>query len=252
MTFANAAQPSETSTTPTPEAALAWLQASIEELLAEVQALDIWGALTAPGADPARAAAILREVYREVALYQPDVISATVAVIGEFPRTVSPKGLRTMLVHQSDEWDHGEMAMRDFVALGGQEFDVRHTLMTPTAFATAAFWRMLAHKRLPFAYLGALYLFEGLTPLVTGLVRDAAIRRGTSITSGFEYVEFHATEDIKHAKVVDHLILQMLRQFPERADEVRFGFLAFRQVYPLPGWTAAARRALALEASPQR
>lgn len=129
-----------------------------------------WQLVTDPSADPARVGAALREVYREIALYQPDIIEATIAVIGQFPRSLAAKQLRTMLIHQAEEWDHGEMAVRDFVAMGGNDGEVRGQLMTPTAFATAAFWRMLAHKRLPYAYLGALYLFEGLTPIVTGLL----------------------------------------------------------------------------------
>lgn len=204
--------------------------------------MDEWTRLTDPAADPAFVGAALREVYREVALYQPDVIEATIAVIGQFPRLLAAKQLRTMLVHQAEEWDHGEMAVRDFVAMGGDEREVRDRLMTPTAFATAAFWRMLAHKRLPFAYLGALYLFEGLTPIVTGLLRGSLSTQGYE-PRGLEYVEFHATEDIKHAKVVDHLITEIVRQYPQCADELRFGFEAFRLVYPLPGWKAAVARA---------
>ncbi|MFA5910462.1 MAG: iron-containing redox enzyme family protein [Vicinamibacterales bacterium] len=223
-------------------ATLACLRTSIDALLVEIKAMDEWRQLTEPSADPQRVRAILREVYREVALYQPDVIEATIAVIGQFPRSLAAKQVRTMLIHQSEEWDHGEMAARDFVAMGGDEREVRGQLMTHTAFATAAFWRMLAHKRLPFAYLGALYLFEGLTPIVTGLLKGSLSSQGYT-PDGMEYVEFHATEDIKHAKVVDHLILQTVRQYPHCADEIIFGFKAFRHVYPLPGWKDAVKRA---------
>ena len=225
------------------EATLRWLKSAIEELLVEVKAMPEWQMVTDPGADPRQVGAALREVYREIALYQPDVISATIAVIGLFPRSLAAKQLRTMLVHQAEEWDHGEMAVRDFVEMGGDETTVRTELMTPTAFATAAFWQMLAHKKLPYAYLGALYLFEGLTPIVTGLLKGSLARQDYA-PSGLEYVDFHATEDIKHAKVVDHLILQTVRQYPDCADEILFGFKAFRHVYPLPGWKAAVQRSV--------
>lgn len=232
----------------TSSAVLDYLKAGIESLVAEIQQEPAWRALTDPQTSSAAVRSIMSEIYAEIAAYQPDVIAATIAVIGEFPRSLNPKHVRAMLVHQAEEWDHGEMAARDYVGLGGRELDVRMGRWTPTAFATAAFWRMLAHKRMPFAYLGAIYLFEGLTPLVTGLIKGHLKAQGFRDTS-LEYIEFHSTEDIRHAKVIDAMIRSVVEHYPQRADEVKFGFDAFRQVYPLPGWRAAAARARAGEAA---
>ena len=229
----------------TSSAVLDYLKSGIESLVAEIQQEPAWRALTDPQTPGAAVRSIMSEIYAEIAAYQPDVIAATIAVIGEFPRSLNPKHVRAMLVHQAEEWDHGEMAARDYVGLGGRELDVRMGRWTPTAFATAAFWRMLAHKRMPFAYLGAIYLFEGLTPLVTGTIKGHLKAQGFRDTS-LEYIEFHSTEDIRHAKVIDAMIRSVVEQYPQRADEVKFGFDAFRQIYPLPGWRAAAARALAL------
>jgi len=226
---------------------LHFLKSGIADVMAEVAAEPFWPVLMSPDSPPHLVRAIMREVYAEIAAYQPDVIEATIAVIGQFPRSVSAKKVRAMLVHQAEEWDHGEMAVRDYVGLGHDEHVARMS-RTPTAFATAACWRMFAHKRLPFAYLGGLYLFEGLTPLVTGLVKPLLQQQGLSASS-LEYIEFHSTEDIRHAKVVDALIRDVLTHFPDKADEVRFGFEAFRQVYPLPGWRAAYARAAAAAAA---
>jgi hypothetical protein len=219
---------------------LSYLKAGIEELMTEVVNEPFWTFLTAPDSPPDGVAAVMREVYAEIAAYQPDVIEATIAVIGQFPRSLGAKRVRAMLVHQSEEWDHGEMAVRDYVGLGHDEVDARRYQST-TAFATAACWRMFAHKRMPFAYLGGLYLFEGLTPLVTGLAKPHLTRQGMQ-PSTLEYIDFHSTEDIRHAKVVDALIRDVLIQFPDKAADVRFGFQAFRHVYPLPGWRAAFDR----------
>jgi hypothetical protein len=223
---------------------LTFLKHGTADVMSVVAAEPFWQLLTSPHTPSTMVKAAMREVYAEIAAYQPDVIEATIAVIGQFPRSLSAKKVRAMLVHQSEEWDHGEMAVRDFVGLGHEESLARSTT-TPTAFATAACWRMFAHKRLPFAYLGGLYLFEGLTPLVTGLVKPHLEHQGLG-PSSLEYIEFHSTEDIRHAKVVDALIRDVLTQFPDKADEVRFGFEAFRQVYPLPGWRAAFERARAM------
>jgi len=220
---------------------LNYLKDGIGQLMATVVREPFWAFLTSSGTPPSQVRAGMRELYAEIAAYQPDVIEATIAVIGQFPRSLSAKRIRAMLVHQAEEWDHGEMAVRDYVGLGFDEHRARES-QTPTAFATAACWRMFAHKRMPFAYLGGLYLFEGLTPIVTGLIKPHLTQRRLGNAS-LEYIEFHSTEDLRHAKVVDALIRDVLAQFPEKASEVRFGFEAFRQVYPLPGWRAAFERA---------
>lgn len=230
---------------------VARLQQGISDLLTEIQATDFWHIVTAPDSDPTLIREIMKEVYREISWYQPDVIEATMAIIGQFPRSVSAKRIRTMLHHQAEEWDHGEMAVRDYVGLGGREDDARTARMSPTAFNTAAFWRMLAHKRDPYAYLGALYLFEGLTPIVTGMVKGNLSQRGVP-ASALEYIEFHSTEDIRHTKIVDHLIAEMSEAVPEAADAIWSGFETFRQVYPLPGWWAAFRRGKAAFESMER
>lgn len=224
---------------------LEYLKTGIEELVADIQREPAWRLLTSRDTPSAAVRAVMKEIYAEIAAYQPDVIEASIAAIGQFPRSLNPKHVRAMLVHQAEEWDHGEMAARDFTGLGGREVDVRSGRMTPTAFATAAFWRMLAHKRMPFAYLGAIYLFEGLTPLITGIIKGHLKGHGFRDTS-LEYIEFHSTEDIRHAKVIDAMIRSVVEQYPQRAEEVKFGFDAFRQVYPLPGWRAAAARAQGL------
>ena len=223
---------------------LKYLKTGVERLVAEIEQEPAWRLLTSADTPAAAVRALMKEVYAEIAAYQPDVIEATIAAIGQFPRSLNPKHVRAMLVHQAEEWDHGEMAARDYAGLGGRELDVRSGRMTPTSFATAAFWRMLAHKRMPFAYLGAIYLFEGLTPLVTGAIKGHLKQQGFRDTS-LEYIEFHSTEDIRHAKVIDAMIRSVVEQYPQCAGDVKFGFDAFRQVYPLPGWRAAAARAQA-------
>jgi hypothetical protein len=225
-----------------PDDVVTVLKHRIGTLLHEIQQLEGWRIVTNQDSDPILVRAILREVYREVALYQPDVIEATIAVIGQFPRRLDAKRVRAMLVHQAEEWDHGEMALRDFVALGGSEEQIRKGPMTPTAFATAAFWRMLAHKRLCFGYLGALYLFEGLTPVITAMVKPLLRANGVPDTA-LEYIDFHSTEDVRHATIIDAVIRNVVDVFPDAVEHVMFGFAAFKQVYPIPGWNAALIRA---------
>jgi pyrroloquinoline quinone (PQQ) biosynthesis protein C len=114
--------------------------------------------------------------------------------------------------------------------------------MSPEAFAVAAVWWMIARRRDPFAYLGALYLFEGLTPTVTGMVKEKLRAKGFTEKS-LEYVEFHSTEDVKHANLVHYLISEVASTYPEATESIKYGFECFRAVCPIPLWRAAFDRA---------
>ena len=219
-----------------------WLDASTANLLREIQQQEFWAVITSPTADPQLVARIMRQIYLEIAAYQPHVIEAAIAAIGQFPRSVKPRLIKAMLAHQGDEFDHGEMAIRDFVGLGGNEFDARNQRLSPESFAIAGVWWMIARQRDPFAYLGALYLFEGLTPTVTALVKANLQAQGLSKNS-LEYIEFHSTEDVKHANLVRYLLSEIAQTFPDSVESIKYGFECFRVVYPVPLWRAAYQRA---------
>jgi hypothetical protein len=198
------------------------LDGRIAALAAGIEAEPFWRAVVGAERSPALARLTLREVYLEIAWYQPDVIEATIATIGQMPRSLAPKTVQSMLLHQVEEWDHGEMAVRDYVRLGGSESYARSARMSPSAFAVAAYWRMLAHQRDPFAYLGALFLFEGLTPRVSAKVREALA--GTDYPApATEYIDFHATEDLKHQRLIRHLIDTVARANPGARAALRHG-----------------------------
>lgn len=226
---------------PKPEVIL-WLETRVRSLMANIQQEEFWRVLLDPKTPPFWVEAMMRELYLEIVSYQPHVIEAAIAAIGQMPRSMEVRMVRAMLFHQADEFDHGEMALRDYVGLGGKECEARQRRMSPEAFVVAGMWWMIARQRDPFAYLGALYLFEGLTPMVTGLVK-ARLRAAGMSESSLEYVEFHSTEDIKHANLVNHLIAETVRKFPEALEAVKHGYECFEAVYPLPLWRSAFRRA---------
>jgi len=222
---------------------VAWLDANTADLLNEIKDQEFWKTVTSSETDPRLIARVMREVYLEIVGYQPDVIEAAIASIGQFPRSMKPRLVKAMLAHQGDEFDHGEMALRDFVGLGGDESEARNKRMSPEAFAVAAVWWMIVRQRDPFAYFGTLYLFEGLTPTVTGLVKANLQKKGFTGES-LEYIEFHSTEDIKHANLIRYLISEAAETYPESVESMKYGFQCFRAVYPIPLWRAAFRRVL--------
>ena len=225
-------------------AVISWLDCQITSLLSEVQGQEFWTVVMDPHTDPACVRAIMQELYREIVGYQPDVIEAAIAAIAQMPQSMEPRTVRAMLFHQADEFDHGEMAMRDYVGLGGKEAFVRAAKMTPESFAVAAVWWMIVRKRDPFAYLGALYLFEGLTPMVTNLIKGRLRQKGFK-ENALEYIEFHSTEDLKHANLVHQLIEKTVRDYPQSIESIKYGYECFRAVYPIPLWKALFNRAKA-------
>ena len=226
---------------PKPEVIL-WLEMRVQNLMANIQQEEFWQVLMNPATPSTCVEAMMRELYLEIVGYQPHVIEAAIASIGQMPRSMDVRMVRAMLFHQVDEFDHGEMALRDYVGLGGIEAEARNRRMSPEAFAVAGMWWMIVRLRDPYAYLGALYLFEGLTPTVTGLIKSRLRETGLS-DSQLEYVEFHSTEDIKHANLVNHMIAQTIQKFPDALDSVKHGYECFEAVYPLPLWRRAFQRA---------
>jgi hypothetical protein len=97
----------------------AHLERRVLETLACVEAAECWKLLMNPATSPALAQRILTEVYLEIAMYQPEAIEAAIASIGQMPRDMPVSWLADMLHHQVEEFDHGEMAIRDFVSMRG-------------------------------------------------------------------------------------------------------------------------------------
>jgi pyrroloquinoline quinone (PQQ) biosynthesis protein C len=222
---------------------IAALDSRIQTLLVEVEQTEVWRVVTAPSTDPHFVRAVMREVYLEIYSYQPYVIEATIAIIGRMPKADASM-IQKMLIHQAQEADHGEMALRDYVALGGDEHYARTRRISPESFAVASLWWGLWRMEDPFAYLGALYPFEGLTPIVSQRVRDRILGSGFP-TNALEYLTFHAEEDIKHANLVKKLLRHAVATYPTAAESILAGLEYFLAVYPIPVWTAAHRRACA-------
>lgn len=222
---------------------LDYLDARVADLLERVQSTDYWKAITSPTPDRPLIRQFLKEIYLEIYGYQAQVIEATIAIIGQMPRALDDRKVRAMLIHQGEEFSHGEMALRDYVAMGGNEIYARTRKPSPAAFNTAAFWWMVQQVREPFMYLGALYLFEGLTPIVSGMIKPYLY--GIDIPKeSMEFLEFHSTEDIRHTNLVRQLIKDVTEKFPGAEDSAKHGLNCFLAVYPMPVWQTGWERAV--------
>jgi hypothetical protein len=220
------------------------LDQQVVAIMEEIEDSTLWRILSHPHTADALVWAALKEIHLEIALYQPLAIEGAVRAIAQFPRQMPVAWWDEMLQHQVEEFDHGEMALRDYVALGGDEAFARQRPPSPSAFAVSAIWTMIAERRDPFLYLGAVYLFDALTPIVTARAGIALAGR-TLPPQGLEFITHHATADIAHAQQIGRLIEEVAGRYPDKVTSIAYGFAYFRHVYPLPAWNAALARARA-------
>lgn len=232
-----------------PSSIITYLDGRIADIIQDIERSALWKALTAPKATPDFIRAVMREVYLEIVSYQPHVIEAAIASIGQMPRSMPMRMVKAMLRHQAEEFDHGEMALRDYVALGGSEEYARSLQISNESFAVSAVWWMITKLRDPFEYLGALYPFEGLTPIISARVKEILARKSYP-GNALEYIEFHSTEDIKHANLIKALIEETVERYPHAEQSIKAGLERFLSVYPLPVWNAAYQRAIAKPVRP--
>lgn len=225
------------------EAFLDQIQARLDQAIQEIERSEVWRLVTGPDTDPALVRAIMREIYREIFSYQPHTVEAAFQIVGRMPKTET-KLIKTMIHHYIEEIDHQFQASRDFAALGGDEASARAERISPASFAVAAVWRTMAAIESPFCYLGLIYPFEALTPIVCARAQEIFHRRGV-LTGASEFVDFHVVADVGHARLMRLLIKQVVTKFPEARSAIEYGMECFLHVYPLPVWNEALRRARA-------
>lgn len=218
------------------------LDARVQRLVHDMQERPFFRAVLSQELPPATLREVLKEVYLEIAHYQEHIIEASIALIGQLPRRLDVRLVEELLHHQAEEFDHGEMAIRDYVGLGGDEGAARSPRLTPTAFGVAALRRMMVHTRDWPAWLGSLYVVECSTPILTGLVREHFRTRGIP-TRGLEFIDHHATADLEHAELLRNVVQAIAEAVPEAREGLLYGPEYYLLLYPAASWEAAYTRA---------
>lgn len=216
------------------------LESRLAGLIRRVEASEIYRVLTNPETDPALVTGILKHVYLSIAFYQPHVTEATFTAVGRMPKS-SEQLIKDMILQQVEEVEHADMALRDYARLGGDPRDVQ-TPMPPACMAVAAMCRMLGEHADPACYLGFMYIFEALTPVMAARVQAVMDRKGYR-PEAREFIDLHATEDIRHTDMIVKAIEDLIAIRPGAGDHVLHGFECFAQVYPVPVWNEALTRA---------
>ncbi|CCH55848.1 hypothetical protein BN8_05139 [Fibrisoma limi BUZ 3] len=219
------------------------LEDKMQAVLAEVEQSEMYQLIAEPDTDPRLVAAIIKYILLEVYSYGPHVTEATFMAISRLPKN-RPDLMKPLILHDLSEVDHGEMALKDFVKLGGDEQWARTRRMTPESLAMAATCRMIGQFENPFAYLGYMHLFEGLTPILTERAQGFLAAKGFP-KEAQAFIDEHATEDIGHAQLMNNMIARIVTEYPEAEAAIEYGFDCFAAVYPLPIWKAALQHAQA-------
>jgi hypothetical protein len=208
------------------ETCAARLDQKLADLLAKVEASEVYRIMSDPQTDPLLVGAILKYSLLEVFSYGPHVTEATFTAIGRMPKT-RPDLMKPMILHDI-----------------GDEAWARSRRISPASYVLGATCRLLAQQESPFSYLGYMYLFETLTPILTARLLEILKVKGIRADAQY-FVQFHSTEDISHSKALRGLVKRVVRDYPEAAEAIDYGYECFCCTYPLPVWDTALQNALA-------
>lgn len=217
------------------------LDKRVNGIFASVQDWRGWKLISDPTSPREDILSLVREIFRAVAWYQKHTTEAGFHMFGRLPKT-EVKLIQALCGHKAEEAEHGVWALEDHGKLGGKEADATETYPSPATFAVAAVWWRLAQVEDALGYLGAEYLFEQLTALVTQAALPVIEARDLP-RDGMRFVIEHATEDVKHASFIKHQILDVVTRYPQSAEAMLRTFEYFHAVYPLPVWDEAFERA---------
>lgn len=230
----NANQYSEEAT-----AAFEQLDAKVKSVFGEVMAWRGWRLMHHANTPRDQIIALIREVFRSVVMYQAHTTEAGFHMFGRLPKR-EVRLIQALCSHKAEEAEHGIWAAEDHQKLGGSHLP--QVKPSPATFAVAAVWWRMAKMENPLGYLGAEYLFEELTALATAALIPLIEARDLP-RDGFRFIIEHATEDAKHATFIKHLILDVATRYPDSIESMFRCFDYFNQVYPLPVWDEAFKRA---------
>lgn len=219
------------------EAFVQTLDRRVAEMMSSVENSELYQLIANPSTDPKFVAAMVKYVLLEVFSYGPHVTEATFTAIGRFPKD-RPDLMKPLILHDLSEVDHGELALKDYLKLGGSEEEARSRRMTPSSFNMAATCRRIGEAESPFAFLGYMYPFETLTPLLTERAKAFLQMHGFPMEARV-FIDTHAEEDIGHANLLALMVKRVVEDYPEAKGDILFGFDCFERVYPLPIWEDA-------------
>lgn len=216
------------------------LDEELKSIVGDVEKSEFYKVITSPTTDPKLVASAMKHIYLSIYQYQPHVTEATFTAVGRLPKQ-SEKLIRELILQQVEEVEHADMAGRDYERLGGKP-ELIDGQMLPECAAVAGICRFLGEHCPPASYLGFMYVFEALTPIMASRAQSV-MDQSNYESSAREFVDLHATEDIRHTDMLLSAILDLVEVVPDAEKDILWGLNVFRRVYPMPVWQAAFERA---------
>jgi hypothetical protein len=218
------------------------LDRRVDDVFEKLKAWRGWELFVHPDTHHDQMLGLIREILKAVTWYQPHTTEAGFHMIGRLAKS-EVKLIQVLCSHKAEEAEHGLWALEDHGILADKSAQAKNAPPSPAAFAVASVWWRMAQVEDPFGYLGAEYLFEKLTALVTQaalpVIEERDLPRG-----GLRFVIAHASEDAKHAMFLKHLILDVVTRYPQSVAAMNRCFDYFNAVYPLPVWDEAYERVM--------
>jgi hypothetical protein len=216
---------------------LSLLDRKVALVIARVEESEVHRTILDPSTPLPLLIATIRSILFEVGSYGPHITEATFTAIGRLRG--HEEFMRPLTSQLLDEVLHPDMAVKGYLQLGGDRVSLGSRRISPEAFAVGAVCRSLGGHERPFCYLGYMFLLEGTTAVLAERYRAALEAKGSEV----EFVTAHAREDEEHTRYLRDQIARIVRQVPDAAPAIEYGFDCLAAVYPLPVWSAALSRA---------
>ena len=220
----------------------------LDELIANhmrnvVEQTELIRLVSSPESRPELVAALVRHTMLESYSFTPSLCSTTLRAIGKMPHDM-PDAMKQAFLHVYEELDHSELALRTFLALGGDERWARERRMTPGSVAfCGAFDRLVDHVG-GITSVAVWYALEVMTCDLTQRAMTWLEAKGIG-QDRREFIDVHAKDDIAHQRSMRNLMGKFAKKYPNYADDLVYAGRVILSVYPAAIWCDVAARAKA-------
>lgn len=118
--------------------------------------------------------------------------------------------IRSFYKHAASEIGHDQLALNDFVTLGGDATKVPYENPLPATTALLAFGFYQIYNLNPVGYLGYLFFLE-FTPTAAGSGMMDALERSGVPRSAMSFLKDHTEIDLGHNKMMDGYVDRLIR-----------------------------------------
>ena len=214
----------------------------VEDVYRQVREQPFWNTLMDTKTSTETCRRIFREIFLAIYWYQQHTTEAGFHMIGRLPGSEETM-LNHLMLHKIEAAGLNGWGFHDHQLPGDSVDKASNTPMPSTCYANTGVWWRMTNTENPWGNLGAEYLFEHLTKRAAQALVPVFQRHGLQ-AEGLKFIIDHATEDAKHGEMVRQLISEAVTRHPESEAAMIRCFDYFRQVYPIPVWTEAYKRAI--------